>query len=85
MGRYRKKAVVIEAIQYQGVYTDEIKAFFGGALHEFDASVGIRIPTLEGVMIAGQYDWIIKGVLGEFYPCKPYIFEETYEPVDELI
>ena len=82
MGRYRKKPVVIEAIQYQGVYTDEIKAFFGGALHEFDESVGIRIATLEGVMIAGQYDWIIKGVLGEFYPCKPYIFEETYEPVE---
>lgn len=42
--------------------------------------IGLLIPTLEGVMLARQNDYIIKGVHGEFYPCKPDIFEETYEP-----
>ncbi len=44
---------------------------------------GIAIETLEGVMVASPGDWIIKGVQGEFYPCKPDIFEQTYEPVEE--
>jgi len=43
----------------------------------------MHIPTLEGVMTAQENDWIIKGVQGEFYPCKPDIFEATYEAVDE--
>jgi hypothetical protein len=43
--------------------------------------LALAIPTLEGVMIACEGDWIIKGVAGEFYPCKPDIFEATYEPV----
>lgn len=45
-------------------------------------SIAVRIPTLEGVMIAEDGDWIIKGVSGEFYPCKPDIFEKTYEKVE---
>ena len=44
--------------------------------------VGIAIQTLEGVMIASPGDWIIRGIQGEFYPCKPDIFEATYEPAD---
>lgn len=43
---------------------------------------GIKISTLEGVMKANFGDWIIKGVNGEFYPCKPDIFDKTYEEVD---
>lgn len=43
----------------------------------------VHIPTLEGTMLASPGDWIIKGVNGEFYPCKPDIFEKTYEPVEE--
>lgn len=43
----------------------------------------IAIHTLEGVMVADPGDWIIRGVQGEFYPCKPDIFEATYEPVEE--
>jgi hypothetical protein len=43
----------------------------------------MRIVTLEGTMVASRGDWIIKGVKGEFYPCKPDIFEATYEAVDE--
>lgn len=43
--------------------------------------MGLSIPTLEGIMLATEGDWIIKGVNGEFYPCKPDIFEKTYEKV----
>lgn len=43
--------------------------------------MGLQIPTLEGTMLAVQGDWVIRGVKGELYPCKPDIFEETYEPV----
>ena len=45
--------------------------------------LGLLIPTLEGLMIATEGDFIIKGIKGEFYPCKPDIFEATYEPVQE--
>lgn len=44
--------------------------------------IGLLIPTLEGEMLAVEGDWIIKGIEGEFYPCKPGIFEKTYEPVE---
>lgn len=47
-----------------------------------DGPFGIAIGTLEGVMVASPGDWIIRGVQGEFYPCKPDIFEATYEPVE---
>ena len=72
MAKYRKKPVVIEAIQFTGDNCEEIKEF--GAY--------IVIKTLEGKMIALPGDWIIKGVKGEFYPCKPDIFEKTYELVE---
>jgi hypothetical protein len=49
-----------------------------------DGPFGIAIETLEGVMVASPGDWIIRGVQGEFYPCKPDIFEATYEPVGEI-
>ena len=81
--KYRKKPVVIEAIQYQGYYSDEIKEFFGDAIHRFDNARGIEIATLEGVMLCDRMDWIIKGVKGEFYPCKPEIFQETYVAFEE--
>lgn len=47
----------------------------------FDARIGLLIPTLEGTMLAMENDWVIRGVKGELYPCKPDIFEATYEPV----
>jgi hypothetical protein len=83
--KYRKKPVVIEAIQYNGT-TDsrsEICAFMGLERITFSDTQGVFIPTLEGVMTASIGDWIIKGVKGEFYPCKPDIFAATYEPVSE--
>lgn len=102
MGMFRKKSVVIEAVQLrwdtwaavctfagvgrltdgkpEGCYIDRDghRLPFGGP---FDR-IGLLIPTLEGVMTAMQDDWIIKGVKGELYPCKPDIFAVTYEPVE---
>lgn len=83
MPKFRKKPVVIEAIQN----TASLQA---ADLHTFVRSFdgvsvegrSVFIETLEGTMRADEGDWIIKGVKGEFYPCKPDIFEATYEPVD---
>jgi len=76
--KYRKKPIVIEAVQWIGNNTRQINSF--AAPHGVhDGKVVIQ--TLEGVMQGDIGDWIIKGVKGEFYPCKPDIFEETYEPV----
>lgn len=77
--KYRKKPVVIEAIQYTEDNIEELFAFVNTA---FVGAKGFIIPTLEGDMIASRGDYIIKGVNGEFYPCKPDIFEKTYEAVD---
>lgn len=80
--KYRKKPVVIEAIQYTGDNESEILTFaFGHAISRPNELLSIRIETLEGDMIASVGDWIIKGVKGEFYPCKPDIFRQTYEPI----
>lgn len=80
--KYVKKPVVIEAVQWTGLNMTEIADFTsnGKRYIEFDGDV-CRIQTLEGVMTASTGDYIIKGVKGEFYPCKPDIFEETYEEV----
>lgn len=77
--RYQKKPVVIEAEQYTGTNTEEIVAFCPDAETRPDGT--LWITTLEGGHVASPGDWIIKGVKGEFYPCKPDIFEMTYEKV----
>lgn len=60
----------------------EIAEWCGGFINSIDLNkLSIGISTLEGVMIASPGDWIIKGIKGEFYPCKPDIFEQTYEEV----
>ena len=82
MARFRKKPVIIEAVQWMGDNSDEIEKFAGIAILGFRASdYTIKIGTLEGPHIASLSDWIIKGVEGEFYPCKSAIFEKTYEEV----
>ena len=78
--QYRKKPVVIEAVQWTRDNEEEVTRFLEGV--QWYSDNGINIPTLEGTMKAQLGDWIIKGVQGEFYPCKPDIFEATYEPVD---
>ena len=81
MKRYVKKPIVIEAVQYNGNNVQEILNFCGGT-----AVVGmlseITIKTLEGPLRVSDGDFIIKGVEGEFYPCKPDIFEKTYDVVE---
>ena len=80
MPRFRKKPVDIEAVQWTGDNYFEIADFANGVslIHQC-GSPKLLIETLEGTMTAIAGDWIIKGVKGEFYPCKPDIFEETYE------
>ena len=81
--KFRKKPVVIEAIQWTGRNRQELFDFVGSC-SAFTVSISnsFCIQTLEGTMIANINDWIIKGVKGEFYPCKPDIFEQTYEKVE---
>ena len=79
MPQYRKKPVVIEArLLLHNENEDEIAEWCNGKRNE----LGIWIPTLEGDMIALFGDYIIRGVNGEFYPCKPVIFAETYEELN---
>lgn len=93
---FRKKPITVEAIQWTGdnlfevtIFTDvfppDKDSMFAGRLWEqYEDRVkrkGLKIRTLEGVMLANIGDWIIKGIKGECYPCKPDIFESTYEKV----
>jgi len=88
MPRYRKKPVEIEAVQFTGTGESctEITEFLGGS-HSGNqrwnstTNTGGVILTLEGEMAFVPGDWIIKGVAGEFYPCRDDIFRATYEPV----
>lgn len=82
MPKFRKRPVVVEAIQWTG---DNIEAVIemGQRTIWLDATKRLRVQTLEGVVTATQGDWIIKGVMEEVYPCKPNIFEATYEPVED--
>lgn len=98
--KFRKKPVVIEAVQLlwttwpemcehagvgklsdgkpEGCFVYDGKALPEGLTSDH---IGLHIPTLEGLMLGCEGDWIIKGVKGELYPCKPDIFEATYEAV----
>jgi len=89
--KFKKKPVVIEAIQYTGHNGHEIKQFSNDLIIESpvlepseDNPTGayLQIKTLEGIMIGKVNDWIIKGINCEFYPCKPDIFEKTYEAAE---
>ena len=81
---YRKRPVVVEAMQWDGANSSQIKAFMlGWPTPPRPMQDGtLEIVTLEGVMRVDPGDWIIKGIKGEFYPCKPDIFAATYDPVD---
>lgn len=83
--KFRKKPVEIEAIQFTRLNWEEIQQFTNNTAHTLVIERRINgkctcvIPTLEGEHIANENDWIIKGVKGEFYPCKPDVFGLTYE------
>ena len=83
MEKFRKRPVVIEAIQFTGKNDAECLEFCQCAKDPEESKPSLIISTLEGNMICSIGDWIIKGVNGEFYPCKPDIFEKTYERVDD--
>lgn len=88
MRKFRKKPVVIEAWQLSRdnhMHVAQLIAGVGYNVRQYStppmrAITGLTIETLEGDMNAAYGDWIIRGVKGEFYPCKPDIFEATYEP-----
>ncbi len=85
MAKYRKKPIVIEAFQWTGkpqTYPDWIKE--ARLTQNEGGAVCMEIKTLEGTMLARPGDWIIKGVKGELYPCKPDIFAATYEAVPHV-
>lgn len=79
--KFRKKPVVIDAVQWLGTNTTEVSTFFNGSNQRPAVIYGhpISIATLEGEMLADVGDFIIKDVKGEYYPCKPDIFKLTYE------
>jgi hypothetical protein len=82
--QYRKKPVVIKAIQLDSTNERKVVEWIGknGGSAEYDYNTKLfKVKTLEGEMIANENDYIIQGVQGEFYPCKPSIFEATYEEV----
>lgn len=91
--KYKTKPVEIEAIRWTGLNLEEIKAFVGESLiyNIIDTAwkvgkgrphVLVKIKTLEGDMTASEGDYIIKGLRGEFYPCKPDVFEKKYELIN---
>jgi len=85
--RFRKKPVEIEALQFTRENWQDVLMFTQGQAHtmtierRIDGKCTCIIATLEGQHIANEGDWIIKGVQGEYYPCKPDIFEMTYDRV----
>ncbi len=81
--KYRKKPVVIEACEWTGEMTDELMKFMSGTKHFITTGKKMVIETLEGNMEASLGDFIIKGIHGELYPCKPDIFWKTYEQIEE--
>ena len=90
--KYRKKPIVVEAVQLLWDTWNEMCEHAGvGKLSNGEPEgvtldgnrIGLRIPTLEGLMTGEEGDWIIRGVKGELYPCKSDVFAATYDPVED--
>jgi len=81
MSKWRKRPVEVEALQWLGTNRHEVLEFIGPG-GQWDPDEGLIIGTREGMMLADEGDWIIRGIMGEHYPCKPDIFAATYEAVD---
>lgn len=80
---YRKKPIIIQAVQWKGNNFKELLNFCGSDRVKMSTKHpgSLEIETMEGVMLAAPGDYIIKGVKGEFYPCKPDVFSETYDEI----
>jgi len=83
MAKYVKKPIPITAIQWTGENHIELAEFTNGKCKFTVGEPSIVIPTLEGDMKANAGDYIVRGVEGEFYPCRQDIFEKTYEKISE--
>lgn len=79
--RYRKRPVVVEAMRYDGENYEDIRQFALGNVRKYSRKATLVVCTIEGAVGVDPPVWIVKGVKGEFYPCKPDIFEATYEEV----
>lgn len=91
MPRFRKKPIEITAVQLRWDTWSEMCEHAGVGLlsegkpegiHRDDGKIEMGIPTLEGLMVASENDWVIRGIQGELYPCKPDIFAATYDMVE---
>lgn len=85
VANFRKKPVMIKAVQWNGKNVKELSDFTNGDFYQSDVDMGTSfasVKTMEGKLCAMQFDWIIKGIQGEHYPCKPDIFHETYERIE---
>ena len=80
MSRFRKKPIVVDAMQYYGASLELVLVFGQGKIRQTGQDT-LDVETLEGTVQARINDWIIKGIAGEFYPCKPDIFAATYDRV----
>ena len=85
MRRYRKRPIVVEAIQLTEETFAECLEFIGDEnwVEADKEEIMISIETLEGISNASDGNYIIKGIAGEFYPCREYIFNSTYDLVDD--
>ena len=79
--KYVKKPIVVEAIQWTGYNIAEVKNFAEGHIGTYSNSSRIAVSTPEGRLFAYSGYYIIKGINGEFYPCKPDVFKKTYEEI----
>lgn len=82
MPKFVKKPIVIEAVQFNGGMLAILDAGFPDFHGHPSRNGSLVIPTLEGDHECKPGDWIIKGIAGEYYPCKPEIFAATYEPAE---
>lgn len=80
--KYRKKPVVVEAIQYTGQNKEECEKFLGNEISN-SFYIGFGVETLNGPVRIYIDDYLIKGIMGEYYPCDKKIFEKTYEKVED--
>lgn len=86
MAKYRKKPIVIDAVRWDGSTIDDVLELADqvpAQLELPEEGEHLLIHTLEGIMRAEPHDWIIRGVKGELYPCKPDIFAATYDVVTD--
>ncbi len=77
--KFRKKPIVVDAIRYTGDNLDELRAFVPECHRHNKVNEPLGIITLEGVMTISEGDWVIRGAVGEYYPCKPDAFEASFE------